>query len=632
MWGIKNDNMNLLVFRKISASKILTGLVVVFFILVLWGVNNAEAALLNGYESLQTASTGNGTVRVEAGQDIRYMVEFQNTGQKAWTRSGSEFVSIYTYEPKYRTSIFEDESWYRSDQPARLEEERVEPGQKGHVYLTFEAPAKTGIYREVFRLAAEDTAWIPGGQFAVVIEVVDELEVTAPVVTPEPAADSQAEGLSALLLLRSEKKVVAQGGQAIAYKVGIKNTGTKIWGQRQIRLPDLALASLETDTYHSSWTSTTQLAVNDNGTVAPGALDFIDFTFAAPRTQGSHTVRYQLAIDNVAVPDFYIDIPVEVTSNAPRVINSPNRAGTEPNEQATYKYDSPPMLRVGVLIVDEEIDWQVNISCATDWELRDIQGALLGELDSNQAVNAFYKNGRYHFNRGNGLEQSTYALRFVPKVSNTVCTVENFDRRVTRDYTHADNTFRNVLELHYNDYKDRTWLINELPMDYYLKGLGETSNISHMEYQKALVTAARTYATYHWQRNTKRAKEFFHVTAYADDQVYRGYGQEARSPRIAQSVDDSRGQIVTYDGELALTPYFSRTDGRTRDWSEVWYGQVDWLKSVACPCDKSKGYALWGHGVGMSATEALCMANNGDLYEDILKYFYQNIELEKYWK
>lgn len=607
-----------------------------FIIFSFLGINQAQAALLHGYESVQTGATGNGTIRVQAGQDIRFMVEFQNTGAKAWTRGGSEFVSIYTYEPKYRTSIFEDESWYGSDQPARLEEERVAPGGKGHIYFTFDAPEKTGVYREVFWLAAENTAWIPGGQFAVVIEVVAEAETPTPTATVEPApeaiADPATEGLSAMLLLRSAKTVTARGGEAVSFRVGIKNTGTKTWGKRQIRLPDISLASSEADTYHTSWSSATQLAVNDNGTVAPGALDFIDFTFSAPRTQGAHVVRYQLAVDDVKVPDFYIDIPVEVTSNAPEVIKAPTRPGAEPNVQASYKYDAPLMLRVGVLIVDEETDWEVDISCATDWELRDINNALLGELPAGKSVSAFYKNGRYHFDRGQGLEQSTYALRFVPKVPNAVCTVENFDRRVTRDYTHADNTFRNVLELHYNDYKDRTWLINELPMDYYLKGLGETSNISHLEYQKALVTAARTYATYHWQRNTKRAKEFFHVTAYADDQVYRGYGQEARSPRIVQSVDESRGQIVTYNGELALTPYFSRTDGRTRDWSEVWNGQVDWLKSVACPCDKSKGYALWGHGVGMSATEALCMANNGDLYEDILKYFYQGIELERYWK
>ena len=165
-----------------------------------------------------------------------------------------------------------------------------------------------------------------------------------------------------------------------------------------------------------------------------------------------------------------------------------------------------------------------------------------------------------------------------------------------------------------------------------MKGLGETSNSSAFEYQKALLTAARTFAFYHWEHNTKRVKEFFHITGYADDQVYRGYDHEMRSPNIVRAAEESRGAIVTYQGRLALTPYFSRSDGRTRDWSEVWYGTVDWLKSVPTPCDQRKGRQLWGHGVGMSATEALCMAGEqGMNWTSILKYFYTGTEVTRRW-
>ena len=208
-------------------------------------------------------------------------------------------------------------------------------------------------------------------------------------------------------------------------------------------------------------------------------------------------------------------------------------------------------------------------------------------------------------------------------------TVTNFDRRVTRGSAFADNTFRGVLEIRYNDVKDRVWLINELKMEMYLRGLAETSNISPMEYQKALVTAARTYAFYHWTRNTKHDGEFFHVDAYLD-QVYKGYGQEQRSPRITEAVEATRGRYVTYNDAIAITPYFSRSDGRTRDWSEVWGGDVPWAKGVAVPCDIGK--TLWGHGVGMSASGALCMANQGMMWDEILKHFYTGIELNKKWE
>ena len=149
------------------------------------------------------------------------------------------------------------------------------------------------------------------------------------------------------------------------------------------------------------------------------------------------------------------------------------------------------------------------------------------------------------------------------------------------------------------------------PFELYLRGLAETSEISPFEYQKALHTAARTYANYHIRRNTKHGG-VFHIDAKYD-QVYRGYGAEARSPSITRAVNETRGKIVTYNGELAITPYFSRSDGRTRSWGEVWYGgsNYPWLVSVPVPWDEEAGRTLWGHGVGLSATGALDAANDG---------------------
>ena len=40
----------------------------------------------------------------------------------------------------------------------------------------------------------------------------------------------------------------------------------------------------------------------------------------------------------------------------------------------------------------------------------------------------------------------------------------------------------------------------------------------------------------------------------------------------------------------------------------------------------TKGY---GHGVGMSQYGALAMAKKGYKYQDILKYYYQGVEIKK---
>lgn len=191
-----------------------------------------------------------------------------------------------------------------------------------------------------------------------------------------------------------------------------------------------------------------------------------------------------------------------------------------------------------------------------------------------------------------------------------------------------DNTFRAGLEVRYAGATDKLWVINELTLEQYLKGLAETSNNSPYEYQKALIIAARTYALYHINRSTKYASEQFTIRATDADQVYRGYGAEQRLPNVSRAGAETRGAIVTHNGDLAITPYYSQSDGRTRNWEEVWGGgPKPWLVGKPDPC--CTGLKMLGHGVGMSARGALLMAIEGKGYEEILKYYYTGIEIRR---
>lgn len=615
---------------RASLLRTLLTVVLAFFISSFF-VPVAFAAPKKGFETLQVVAPKQG-FEIAPGATQTVTLGFQNIGTTTWVNSGPKFVSIYTYGPKYRSSSFRADGWKDFTQAAVLREISVAPGKLGHVDLTLKAPQIPGTYKETFHLAAEDTAWIPGGEFTLSIVVTPSVSNTSSSESPPvsskdgiPSPVSEA-GLSAVLLLRSAKEITAKAGEEIAYRVGVKNTGTVVWKKREIRASDLSIASSNSN--HSSWVSQTQVAVSESGQIKPGGLDLIEFVFTAPSTKGQHTVTYKLAVNDTIVPNFSIDIPVEVTTGAPEAVESPLVTPIVP----VLALIEEPVMRIGVLIVDEETDWQVEISCNSPWNLMDGEGGLLGEMKTNEMVRAFYKNQRYYFNRGKGIEQTHKYLRFVPNGLNAVCTIENFDRRKTRNAAYADNQFRDVLELRYNSQKDRTWVINELPVEEYLYGLAETSNASHHEFKKTLVTVARTYALYHYERATKHAGEYFHMNSTADDQVYKGYGYETRHPLIRQSVEDTRGVVVTYENATAITPYFSRSDGRTRDWSEVWGGSVAWIKSVPAPCDAKYGRTLWGHGVGMSATEALCMATEeGKTWQDILLYFYQGIELKQRW-
>lgn len=573
----------------------------------------ALAASRKGYEA-KSIEVPKETIVMTPGETKTISLSYKNIGKTTWKRKGAGYVSFYTAEKNYRKSIFEAPNWFDATHAALLKETTVKPGATGTFKLVLKAPSKVGTYKESFGLVSEEVTWILGG----------DLKLTIDVKKPETIAkekiQAKASGLRALVLLRSEKTVIAEGGEQIVFKVGVKNTGTESWTKREVRSENsLGIASV-------SDTPSKQLALNTAGAVEPGSIDFLSFVFTVPPTKGTYTMKYQFAANNVVIPEAEILIPVEVTSDAGDLLNDPLLQNIE-----TQNLIAEPTVRIGVLIVDEETNNEVRVSCNTDWRLIDGNSTVFAEQTANQSINAFYKNNRYYFNKGNGLEETLMYLRFVPNTSDGICKIENFDKRLTRHAGYAENTFRNILELRYNAKKDRTWVINELPMEAYLAGLGETSELSEYEFKKSLITIARTYALYHVERATKHASEFFHMNAYADDQVYRGYEYEMNHPSIGKSAQETKGIVVTYQGRTAITPYFSRSDGRTRDWGEVWHGTVDWIKSVSCPCDAAAGKKLWGHGIGLSASEALCMAKQGKNWEEILKYFYQGIDLSKRW-
>jgi peptidoglycan hydrolase-like amidase len=78
-----------------------------------------------------------------------------------------------------------------------------------------------------------------------------------------------------------------------------------------------------------------------------------------------------------------------------------------------------------------------------------------------------------------------------------------------------------------------------------------------------------------------------------------------------------------------ITPYFGHSDGRTRNWTEVWGGtQKAWLQSVEATYDA--GLSMFGHGVGMSCNDAAHRADEDAwTYEQLLRYYYLGTQAEK---
>lgn len=284
-----------------------------------------------------------------------------------------------------------------------------------------------------------------------------------------------------------------------------------------------------------------------------------------------------------------------------------------------------PTMRIGLFYTTDPI----IIKASSGFKIKDQNGNTLESVSANQPVNFTYNFTQKTYNF-NATSTASY-LRLVPDTANGVMEIVSFESRPAWNTSLNDNKFLGILEIRYAAKTSRLWVINELAMENYLKGLAESSNNSPMEYQKALIIAARTYAMHHYQRQTKHADENF-ILDSKYDQVYKGYGSQIRLTQVSDAVDATKGLVVTYDGKVAITPYFSYSDGRTRSWSEVWGGDVAWCQGVKEPDGYTKT-TMYGHGVGMSAYGAILLADDyGYTYEQILKYYFTGIEVENVYK
>lgn len=589
---------------------------------------------------------------------------FRNTGTKTWTRDKAGFLSLYATDgSRERTSVFKGNSW-SGNAAARLKESEVRPGQLGTFTFQMRAPKAAGTYQESFTLAAENLAWVKGGTVSLPIRVVpngvpefiatglpDEV-VPLPVSSSNPASLPSSVKRSALLLLRSVSSLTLLGNGRQELQVGYKNTGEVVWNSRSLRMKGVVPASTArwASIRDESWYNAAE-PVRAMGDVKPGEVGFLTFKIKAPAKKGTYTASFALYADGERVEGGDIDIPITVTADgyiepepvlppAPQVVPKPNSPAPAP--LVTFPAIDPiplggdaaslpaePMIRVGIYRTTDD---QMVIRARQAPVVVSQNGTTICRLNTGESATVQFDrvNKVYKLFGGSCAGQSSAVYLFRAEDGVAPIEIADFSRPVSGTNV-QDNLFRAQLELRYAPATDGVWVINELPIEWYLKGIAETSNVSPPEFQRTLLVTARTYAMYHVQRGTKHADEYYTVDAKYD-QVYRGYGAELRNPNVVAAVEATRGQIVTYSGKLAITPYFSRSDGRTRSWGEVWYGgsQYPWLVSVPVPQDNGK--TLWGHGVGMSASGALAMANEGKRYNEILTYFYQGTELRKVYR
>ena len=138
--------------------------------------------------------------------------------------------------------------------------------------------------------------------------------------------------------------------------------------------------------------------------------------------------------------------------------------------------------------------------------------------------------------------------------------------------------------------KGRLRAINTLGLEAYLYGVvpSEMPHYWPAEALKAQAVAARSYAL------ATRKNGDFDVYSDVRSQVYRGIPEEEIPTNRA--IDETAGLVVTYQGQVAYTYFFSTSGGRTATVTDVWPTSrpMPYLVSVSDPYDSVSPYHRWG--------------------------------------
>jgi stage II sporulation protein D len=134
-------------------------------------------------------------------------------------------------------------------------------------------------------------------------------------------------------------------------------------------------------------------------------------------------------------------------------------------------------------------------------------------------------------------------------------------------------------------------VVDSVALDDYVRGVvgGEMPYRWPIAALAAQAVAARSYAV-----ATLKPGKHFDLFSDTRSQVYGGVAYE--TPRTDEAVARTAGRILTWNGHVATTFFFSTSGGRTADVREVWPSAADapYLRSVSDPYDVRSPHHTWG--------------------------------------
>lgn len=540
-----------------------------------------------------------GVIRLNPGSAATVWVDFLNTGTATWYNHGDHFVAMNLTNPTDRTSLFQHNFWPEPYRPAVLLQAEVRPGEIGRFRFALQAPREPGLYREHLHLVAEHLTWIDGGYLTM------EIGVGVPIPQTEDYAAREVE--------RSQGGTISlPPGKAVTLWVDFENVGLKNWYNTG---PNFVAVNVDKPIgrvsafQHDFWTEYYY---------RPGRL-------SQPHIYTGERGRFYIAVQAPAVPGYYTEHFALVAEHRTFIpggqFTVKFKVGNPPTITASRTGDEP-LIRVGLY----STAGAVHLKPSGAYTLANVAAGTSAHKRAGTVVKIPYGRSAH--------------WRIEPDNPDDIIEIINYENRPSWKPSLNDNTFRGRIEVRTADDRKTMWVINELPIEQYLRGLAEVSNGQPIEYLKSLEVAARSYALWHQLNGGKHPTEHFDINA-TTDQVYRGYGFEMRSLDPLAAITATAGVVITHPAAvsdanprgIAVAAYSSGTDGRTRSYQEVWGNNgFPWLVSVTDPHGIiANARTLSGnHMVGLSASGARGYATaERRTFDWILQHYYTGVSVEK---
>ncbi|MFN7250353.1 MAG: stage II sporulation protein D [Anaerobacillus sp.] len=151
-------------------------------------------------------------------------------------------------------------------------------------------------------------------------------------------------------------------------------------------------------------------------------------------------------------------------------------------------------------------------------------------------------------------------------------------------------------------FRTNTQEIEKLYLEEYLKGVlaSEMPASYELEALKAQAISARTYTLkYLIIENKDQLPQLplgADITDSTDHQVYKSQNElkemwksdyDKYFNKISQAIDETKGLIMTYNGEIIEPTFFAISNGFTENSEDYWTASLPYLRSVPSPWDKN---------------------------------------------